>query len=83
VEQPEQSEEEHADMTIRTNHARTVRIKTKVKAGDDIISLNHNQVRIKTKVKAGGDIISLNHNQVRIRTKVQARCQSVGAAPLR
>ena len=61
-------------MTIPNNHARTVRIKTKVKAGDGgavpPATINHNQVRIKTKVKAGDGINGgYNHNQVRIRTK--------------
>ena len=44
-----------------------MKVKSKVKAGLDGLTQNHNQavkgLRVKTKVKAGADGLSYNHNQ--------------------
>jgi hypothetical protein len=49
-----------------------MKVKTKVKAGLDGLSLNHNQnvkgLRVKSSVKAGNDRIIMNHNQTVTRT---------------
>jgi len=43
-------------------YARSMRIKSKVRAGG--ISLNRNGVKVKTKIRSGGK--SLNHNATRV-----------------
>jgi hypothetical protein len=49
-----------------------MKVKSKVKAGADGLSANHNQsvkgLRVKSKVKAGNDRIIMNHNQTLTRT---------------
>ncbi|HWS89961.1 MAG TPA: hypothetical protein VN282_23535 [Pyrinomonadaceae bacterium] len=57
-----------------------MKVKSKVKAGLDGVTMNHNQtvkgLRVKSKVKAGRDGVTVNHNQtvrgLRVRSSVKA-----------